>query len=51
MLDLTSPELKKNAEVAQRLEHTKILMRKLARTNTIADEPREELLQVDLLHN
>jgi hypothetical protein len=36
VLDIASPDIKKNAELAQRYEHAKVLMRKLARTTTQA---------------
>lgn len=40
VLDITSPEIKKNNELSQRFEHAKLLMRKLARTGCA--QPEEE---------
>lgn len=50
VLDLLSPDIKKNSELSQRLDHAKTLMRKLARATTAQDE-QVEPLHVDLLHN
>jgi polo-like kinase 1 len=37
VLDIASPDIKKNNELSQRFEHAKVLMRKLARATTQAD--------------
>lgn len=52
VVELNSPDIKKNPELSQRIEHAKTLMRKLARTATLPDETtKEEPLHLDLLHN
>jgi polo-like kinase 1 len=37
VIDIDSPDIRKNNELAQRFEHAKTLFRKLARTATVPD--------------
>jgi polo-like kinase 1 len=54
VMDIGSPEIRKNAELAQRFDHAKLLMRKLARTGCMQPDEgvrEDHPLQVDLLHS